>query len=335
MQINNLSFNNALKPDLVSIIIATKDRYTFLVESIQSLLNQTYDYLEIIIVDDGSLDKRYELISQMHDSRIIYLKQDQSGRSIARNVGMSASRGEFITFLDDDDLYLENKIEVQVNFLKQNKHLSVVYSSAECFNESKKLIHTYKAEKYGNIYKDIALYIPLSICLPTVMVKRKVLQTVGGFTSELARFEDTDLWRRISKKYEYGAIEQPLCIIRTHSENSIQNLNLKDLATEVELYVQKVLKEDLIYYGDGIILLCSNLMNHYSSAIAATRKGFLVALSLCLKSIALEYNPKYRNNFIIRRQSIKVSDSWFFLFNFIIVMRKLKRIFLKGKRYIF
>ena len=271
--------------NLVSIILPTYNRCSLLSESIQSILDQTYTYFELIIIDDGSTDDTKYIVTKFNDSRIKYIYQKNQGRSNARNNAILISRGEFITFLDDDDLYAVNKLEVQTNILKTNM---VVYSSALCFtSKAEENFYKYEASCSGNIYEKIALYLPHPICLPTVMVRRNVLIDVGLFDPELERFEDIDLWRRISKTYEFKAIIEPLCFVRTHQANSIESLNMQELANQVEKYIRKTLNEDLAFRGLVLIKLSQNLVKHYKKAIREQTGGRRACWSLSIRTTIL------------------------------------------------
>jgi glycosyltransferase involved in cell wall biosynthesis len=98
----------------VSVIIPTHNRAELLSEAIESVLGQTYRDFELIVVDDGSTDRTSEVVSGIRDPRIIYQSQEKQERGAARNNGVAMSRGEYLTFLDDDDWYLPTKLELQV-----------------------------------------------------------------------------------------------------------------------------------------------------------------------------------------------------------------------------
>ena len=284
---------------LVSVVIATRNRSSLIHEAIDSVLNQTYENYEILIIDDGSTDDTERQVKEFNNPRIVYVFQENHGRSHARNTALKMSKGEYLTFLDDDDLYLTKKIELQIEFMKNTPQCDVLYSEALCFTTDKdKTFMKYSAEFEGNIYDKIALFIPHTICLPTIMLRRNVIIEIGLFDENLNRFEDIDLWRRISKKYPYFAIQQPLCLLRTHQENTIEKLNLANLSNQVEIYVKKVLIEDLEFYGNELIGLCAELMKHYARAIMAQKTGLLVGVQLHLKAVLLLKSPKFLAYFI-------------------------------------
>jgi glycosyltransferase involved in cell wall biosynthesis len=229
----------------VSVIIPTYNRAHYIGESIRSVLSQTYTDLEIIVVDDGSTDDTAAVIANFNDKRLRYIQQENLGRSKARNHGLSVARGHYITFLDSDDVYLPEKIELQVTYLKRHPGTAMVYTSAYCMNDAGvALPHRYEASVSGMIYEHIAFFMPVTITLPTVMTYRDVLDRVGGFDEQMHRFEDTDMWRRISKSYRIDAMPEYTCNLRTHSDNALVSQNPAQIISALEYYAKKILRED-------------------------------------------------------------------------------------------
>ena len=230
----------------VSVIIPTYNRAHLIKQSVQSVLEQSYQDFEIIIVDDGSTDNTDQVIRDLGKLvNIVYRYQENQGRSKARNTGLRIATGQYITFLDSDDTYLQNKLQVQVEFLDSHPDIGMVYASSACEDEfGNSLGSQYLAFAQGQIYEQIAFCSPVTIILPTVMVRREIIEKVGFFDENLNRFEDTDYWRRISRICLIGAIPQVLCRIKTHSGNIVTAQNPVTLVNDVKKYVNKVLDED-------------------------------------------------------------------------------------------
>jgi len=271
----------------VSVIIPTYNHKKFISETIQSVLDQTFRDFEIIIIDDGSTDGTADVVKLFSDDRIKYIYQTNCGRSYARNHALNIACGRYITFLDSDDLYLLNKLELQVAFLDAYPEFGMVYTSAYCMDEAGALLSdSYKATVSGQIYKDIAFYVPVTITLPTVMARREVFDKVGGFDEKMERFEDTDMWRRISKCYFIGAISEPTCRLRSHSENSLLAQDPQKIKEALAYYSQKIIKDDksisLLVRRKGV----ASLYQHYSQAMMTNpsweRNGiYFLFKSLC------------------------------------------------------
>jgi|GEM_PF-417635 len=245
----------------VSVIIATYNREKFIGAAVESVLKQTYKDFEVIIIDDGSNDSTKEIIESLKDSRIRYYYQDNKGRSNARNKAIELAKGKYITFLDSDDLYLPEKLKIQVDYFEKHPDTYMIYTSAHCIDEvGNYLIEKYEATTSGWLYKDIAFFVPLTITLPTVMVRREVFDKAGNFDEVMYRFEDTDMWRRISKHYEIKAISKFTCELRTHSDNHLRNQNPTKIASALKYYSLKILNEDKEY---GMSFLEKGLSGFY------------------------------------------------------------------------
>ena len=256
---------------LVSIVIPTYNRARFIGQAVTSALNQTYRELEVIVVDDGSTDNTQSILSTFADARLQIVRLEKnSGRSRARNIALGAVRGEYVSFLDSDDYYLPGKIELQVDYLKENPAIDMVYTASACVDENDgSLNYFYRAPISGDIYKEIAFFKPLTITLPTVMLRRRVVERVGLFDEAMDRFEDTDYWRRISKRFSVGAIDEVTCHIRTHRGNHIKSLDPRSFVSSINYYIDKVFREDAdvdpLVLGAG----ARRLYEHYGIALAS------------------------------------------------------------------
>lgn len=274
----------------VSIIIPTYNRSALLKQALLSCLEQTYQDFEIIVVDDGSTDDTKQVVESLGSSKIRYFFQENCGRSKARNRAISLAEGKYITFLDSDDEYLPNKLEVGVKALDENPQYGAIYSSAYNVDIKGKLHpYVYPAPSSGWIYKEITLYLPLTICLPTVMARKEVFKKVGVFDEKQNRFEDTDMWRRISKEYQFLAIDQPLCRIRYHEGNEMEHPEI--IYQALKYYTQKVLREDTLRYGLELRFLAARLCVHYGLAVRNNKNPEYKPYSHQIFRMALRYQP--------------------------------------------
>ena len=200
---------------LVSVIIPTYNSAEFIEPCLQTVFSQTYSFWEIIVVDDGSVDNtRQVLAPYIRDGKIKYLFQQNRGPAAARNLALRHARGEYIAFLDSDDLWTPEKLEKQVTVLQKNEDVGMVYSDSEWFGEewerqravSRKLreYDLRKAEYFrrGDIYKVLLAhnFIPTM----TVLVRHSILKKIGPFLEQIdgERFsfgEDFELWLRIAR----------------------------------------------------------------------------------------------------------------------------------------
>lgn len=233
---------NILAPK-VSVIIPTYNRARFIEEAIKSVLAQDFEDYEIIVVDDGSNDNTREIVKSFKNKKIRYFFQENKGRSKARNRAISLAQGQYLAFLDSDDVFLPGKLTKQVKCLDEHPKIGMVYASALTMDENgHKLKKKYRATSSGFIYKEVAFTVPLLIIVPTVMVRKEVIDKVGGFDEKMHSFEDVDLWRRISKEFPVLAISKPLCRIRSHFD--ILREPPQQLLKTIDYYVKKIFQED-------------------------------------------------------------------------------------------
>ena len=184
----------------VSVIIPTYNREKFVGRAIESVLNQTYKDYEIIVVDDGSMDNTKSVLAQF-DNKIQYVYQENHGISGARNRGIQESKGEYIAFLDSDDVWIPEKLTIQVDILNKNRNVGLVYSKLAILDEKGKKCGMKPEENTGRNFLEL---IKIGGDIPTsaVMVRRECFDKVGLFDNTLPPMEDFDMWLRISRFYD-------------------------------------------------------------------------------------------------------------------------------------
>lgn len=197
-------------PGRVSVIIPTYNRGAVLEQAIKSVLNQTYQNYEIIVVDDGSTDNTHRILEK-YGNKIRYYSKLHGGVSSSRNFGLEKSEGSWVAFLDSDDYWLSEKLERQIEFIRQNPELLIVQTDEKWIRHGKFVNPMQKHRKYGGwIFKQC---LPLCIVSPSaVMVHQRVFNDVGVFDENLPVCEDYDLWLRIAYKYPIGLIEEKLIV---------------------------------------------------------------------------------------------------------------------------
>jgi glycosyltransferase involved in cell wall biosynthesis len=197
----------------LSVIIPTYNRAHLVGRAIQSVLDQTYQDFELIIVDDGSTDNTEEVVKSFNDKRVRYIKHERNkGVSAARNTGIKATRSKYIAFQDSDDIWQPEKLKKQMAaFSSAPSKCGVVYTGF--FRRVEGGIKIYIppptiAQKEGDIYN--SLLKGNFVAPPAAVVKRECLEKVGVFDEHLPLFEDWDLWIRTSKYYHFKCIDEPL-----------------------------------------------------------------------------------------------------------------------------
>ncbi|MEE8432314.1 MAG: glycosyltransferase [Candidatus Desulfatibia sp.] len=196
----------------VSVIIPTYNRAAMLKEAVDSVLAQDYPNFELIVIDDGSTDSTPKILNTYQDD-VTVIRRNNLGVSRARNAGIRAASGQFIAFLDSDDLWLPQKLSNQVEFFNLNPE-ALICQTEEIWIRNSVRVNPKKRHKKvsGMIFEP-----SLELCLVSpsaVMMQRSLFETVGLFDESLPACEDYDLWLRISCRYPIHLIDTPLIIKR-------------------------------------------------------------------------------------------------------------------------
>ncbi|MCP3680327.1 MAG: glycosyltransferase [Gammaproteobacteria bacterium] len=201
----------------ISVIIPFFERVAWTIEAIQSVQNQTYKNTEIVVVNDGATQDITDLLGIVKsDGRIKYFANKENlGVAVSRNVGIEKATGEYIAFLDSDDLFAPEKLEMQLKYMKRENFIfsHTSYDYININKEKIKFIDTSSAK--GNVFSNIIC--SFVIAAPTVMVKTAILKD-ERFPENLDAFEDIFLWITLAKNYSFGVIDKPLSQVRVHEE---------------------------------------------------------------------------------------------------------------------
>lgn len=208
-------------PDLVSIIMPVYNRGNLIKESINSVLSQEHENIELIIVDDGSTDDTEKIIKNYKKDEIIFLKNKHTGLpSVGRNFGLKKAKGKYIAFLDSDDIWEKNILKEELEIFKKFNEAALVCADAVYYDGRFDLTRMIKYKKSGFIKKK-DIYEGNKILLNTALIKREVLEEIGSFNENvnLKAIEDYDLWVRLIKKYKIYYLNKVLAKYRVHPGN--------------------------------------------------------------------------------------------------------------------
>jgi len=269
---------------LMSVIIPTYNRAGLINRALQSVLNQSYPNVEIVIVDDASTDDTERVIAELKLPNTTYCKNKVNmGSQASRNIGIKLSRGQYINFLDSDDELMPQKLELQYRtFLKSSPDVGVVYSYCGTVDDASKVENEWCFNLQGNIYKQL-LRSP-SIDFITPLVKRECLEKIGFLDELVASYQEWDTLLRISKYYRFQLVPEKLAVYHYHSGETIS----KDIGKDLLGYVYIVKK-----HRRDILRNCSRavMAHHYREL---TSRYFLNNQRLrgsIQYSRALAYNP--------------------------------------------
>jgi len=209
----------------VSVIVPTYNQAPFVAATVESALAQTYPNVEIIVVDDGSTDDTQAVLATYRD-RIHYLYQENRGLAAARNAGFLASHGDYVHFLDSDDLIPPDKLARHVAILEAEPGFGLVYSAWQQVNaDGTEILGQLRPNRQGHLLKEL-LRRDFFFFPSAAVLRRACLERVGLFDESLRWGEDADMWLRLARAgYAFGYLDQPLLQYRIHAQSMTARVN--------------------------------------------------------------------------------------------------------------
>ncbi len=220
---------------IVSMVMPVYNRAEYLKKSIQSILNQTFKDFEFIIVNDGSADNSIDIIKSFNDPRIKIFENDKNrGIVYSRNRGLSEAKGEFISMFDSDDIAVPNKLEIQLDFLKNNPDFAMVGSWVRWIDEHNNFLKN-KWKLTAKPEKIPAIMLFRNYFVQSTVVIRKNAIPDGKYSEGFDIVEDSKMWFDVALKHKVANIQKYLVYYRVHSGN-ISDLNPKHFENSKKLF---------------------------------------------------------------------------------------------------
>jgi glycosyltransferase involved in cell wall biosynthesis len=222
----------------VSVIIPAYNAMAYLPETIANVLEQTYTDFEVVVVNDGSTDEIEEWITQISDRRVKLVSQANLGLAGARNTGIKESQGEYLAFLDADDLWESTKLAKQVQVLDSYPSVGLVYTWVayvdEQGNSTGRVVNN---QQEGDVWQELTSG-NLVECGSVAMVRRQCFEKCGVFDGNLGSFvEDWDMWLRIARTYPFKVVQEPLVYYRQVANSASRNWEA--MAKSYRLVIEK------------------------------------------------------------------------------------------------
>lgn len=274
-----------METPLVSVIIPAYNAALYLEECLNSVLSQTYQNLEIIIVDDGSTDRQKEVIYTYLTKfeNVHYHYQQNRGVAAARNKGLEFAKGEYIAFLDADDVWLENNLSLKVQRFGEGD-FGLVHSGAYLIDANSDLIEGQLVGKEGNLLNDMLAWKSTLVPGPSsILVKCDVIEKVGFWDENLSTSADQDFFIRIASQFKIGRVPELSWKYRIHSQN--MHKNIKVMETDV-LYTFHKARRNNLFYSKSFERKCfANVYLILAASWAGDGRNLLRGMIFCWKSV--------------------------------------------------
>jgi glycosyltransferase involved in cell wall biosynthesis len=300
-----ICYNPPVDTPTVSVILPAYNAEAFVAQAVESVRAQTYTDYELIAVDDGSTDRTGEILDELAQTfpamRVIH--QANAGLAAARNAAIAQMRGEYIALLDADDLWLPEKLDRCMAYLKEHSDLSIVYTPMDPFDGAtgERMEGHSKSCHAGWLTEQ--LFMSIFVHDPAAVFHKRVIATCGPFDESLPVSVGNEFWLRVSTKFAFGLIDEPLALRRWTEESLTRSNRLRGRRIKADmledLYYQKGGKELIprkkamrrlakVNYSAGKLLLqqfqCRAALKRFAKAIRF-RPGFLKTYPFALFSL--------------------------------------------------
>ncbi len=237
----------------VSVIVPTYNRADLLEQSVKSALDQTLVDLEVIVVDDGSTDATADVVKRIEDPRVSYIHQENQGVAAARNTGIMAARGTYISFLDSDDLLTKDALRRGVEVMEWNPGVAFAYGQAYLMDAGGRIFGSRRQEEQASYVREGSYEIEKALIngnqIPTstMLVRGESLRAAGLFdTSFRHGSEDFELWVRLARSGSVSYIAEPLATYRMHESSISRTHRLKDFEANNRRIFREIFKDPVL-----------------------------------------------------------------------------------------
>lgn len=279
----------------ISVIIPTYNRAKNIGNAITSVLSQTNEDFELIIVDDGSSDNTKEVIESFNDQRIQYHYQENSERGAARNTGLKLAKGEYVTFLDSDDIFYSNHLSEALKIIPESHPIfclgyRITSKNGEILNEENHNNRTQEELIEGNFLSCIGVFVNSEVIKNDPFDESRVL----------SGFEDWELWIRMASKYQIKFFNRITSAMINHDNRSVNSINKQALMERADIFLKKVENNPVIMqkFGDKINVLRGSVFTYVSLHLAMDGRHKLEAVKFLHKGIKANLSELFKRRFL-------------------------------------
>lgn len=218
----------------ISVVVPAYNAMTYLPETLENVLQQTWQDFEVIVVNDGSSDETPQWVAQLTDPRVKLISQENQGLSGARNTGITHAQGEYVAFLDADDLWEPSKLQKQLQVVEKNPNIGLVYTWVVLIDsQGRKTGRTFQDQAQGQVWTTL-IQENIVRCGSVALVRRECFETCGLFDKNLRSFvEDWDMWLRIASKYQFAVVPEGLVYYRQHANSASRNWESMEISYKI------------------------------------------------------------------------------------------------------
>jgi len=282
-----------------SIIIPTYNRSNFIATTVQSVLNQTYPNFEIIVVDDGSTDNTEEALKKIKDKRVNYYKNNNEERAASRNYGISKAKGDYVTFLDSDDILLSHYFQEAEKLIQKENNPEWIHLKYKITDSLGKILWKSAAKTDNKLLNKQLLLGNFLSCIGVFLRNDIALKNRFNPLRELSGSEDHELWLRIASQYQLKTNKSITAVLIDHDDRSVININEKSLIKRQDIYLDLILSNPMLksFVFGYESKLKSNSYSYVSLHLALTGKHKKVCVIYLIKAIQENYNMIFNKRF--------------------------------------
>ncbi|NJL36223.1 MAG: glycosyltransferase [Leptolyngbyaceae cyanobacterium RM2_2_4] len=228
---------------LISVVTPAYNAEKTIKRTVKSVLDQTFSDLELIVINDGSKDSTLDILSNIKDPRLKVFSHSNSGPQISRNRGIKEATGEYISFLDADDLWTPDKLESQFNALQANPEAAVAYSWTDCIDESDRFLRRGShISATGDVFAKL-LSVDFIESGSNPLIRRHAVDSVGYFDESLVGGQDWDMWLRLAAKFPFTVVPLPQILYRKYPNSNSWSNNVERQEIGFKRVIEKALAE--------------------------------------------------------------------------------------------
>ncbi len=281
-----------------SITIPTYNRAVFIRKTIESLLAQTFQSFEIIVVDDGSTDNTEDVVKSIPSDKIRYYKKENAERAAARNFGVKRANGQYISFLDSDDIVYSNHLEVANTFLLTNKNVDIFHLGYDI-----KDVHGRLLREVRNIKSINSQILSGNILSCNGIFARKdcILKNEFNEDRKLSSLEDWELWIRMSARYNFLNDNTITSSVIQHNDRSVMATDTNKIKEKVHRFVQFVLDDNTnrAHFGSKLKKVVASAWTYAALHLIMANEDRKEVLHYLLKGIRVNPREIFRKRFLV------------------------------------